>query len=223
VFLLHLYDRRTSECRRLAAVGYTKDTAEPPGGQIVRDARGTPVGLLLAKPNAGILYATLAKGPKLPFEYQLNSTRQFMRELNRLGVTAPSTRWGFQNYPDDYAVAPTLDQERQLTIRPRLPTSHPEAEGGRSKTSSLGENLDVSTGSDYFRHNRAGEMLVLFCADSKISQPRRTCRLRWNATRGRGAYSGQNRCAVAPARNVRRDDQPQRRRLRGDRAGHPLT
>ncbi len=47
----------------LRAVGYTKETPEPPGGEIVRDARGNPSGLLLAKPNANILYATLAKGP----------------------------------------------------------------------------------------------------------------------------------------------------------------
>ena len=70
----------------LRAVGYTRETPAPPGGEIVRDGKGDPTGLLLAKPNAGILYATLAKGPKLPFEYQLNSMRHFMHELNRLGV-----------------------------------------------------------------------------------------------------------------------------------------
>src|SRR6476620_2069570 len=98
VFLLHLYDRALLNAAALRAVGYSKDTPEPPGGEIVRDARGNPVGLLLAKPNAGILYATLAKGPKLSFEYQLNSTRHFMRELNRLGVTgAIDAGGGFQN------------------------------------------------------------------------------------------------------------------------------
>src|SRR3989475_5556424 len=103
VFLLHLYDRALLNAAALRAVGYTKDTPEPPGGEIVRDARGVPVGLLLAKPNANILYATLAKGPKLPFEYQLNSTRQFMRALNRLGVTgAIDAGGGLPNYPDDY-------------------------------------------------------------------------------------------------------------------------
>ncbi|TMB53763.1 MAG: amidohydrolase, partial [Deltaproteobacteria bacterium] len=91
---------------------------ETPVGEIVRDTRGVPVGLLLAKPNANILYATLAKGPKLPFESQLNSTRQFMRELNRLGVTgAIDAGGGSQNYPDDYAVIRKLDEDRQLTIR----------------------------------------------------------------------------------------------------------
>src|SRR6266581_4883230 len=69
----------------------------------------TPVFLLhlydRALLNAAALYATLAKGPKLPFEYQVNSTRHFMRELNRLGVTgAIDAGGGFQNYPDDYAV-----------------------------------------------------------------------------------------------------------------------
>src|SRR6201988_3180896 len=103
VFLLHLYDRALLNAAALRAVGYTKDTPEPPGGEIVRDARGVPVGLLLAKPNAGILYATLAKGPKLPFEYQLNSTRHFIRELNRLGVTTvTAAAGGFATYPENY-------------------------------------------------------------------------------------------------------------------------
>jgi predicted amidohydrolase YtcJ len=111
VFLLHLYDRALLNGAALRAVGYTKDTPEPPGGEIVRDASGNPTGLLLAKPNAGILYATLAKGPKLPFDYQLNSTRHFMRELNRLGVTgAIDAGGGFQNYPDDYAVIQKLSR-----------------------------------------------------------------------------------------------------------------
>src|SRR5438876_12318028 len=48
VFLLHLYDRALLNAAALRAVGYTKDTPEPPGGEIVRDARGVPVGLLLA-------------------------------------------------------------------------------------------------------------------------------------------------------------------------------
>ena len=87
VFILHLYDRALLNAAALRAVGYTRDTPNPPGGEIVRDGAGNPTGLLLARPNATILYATLAKGPKLPPEYQRNSTRHFMREMNRLGVT----------------------------------------------------------------------------------------------------------------------------------------
>src|SRR5437899_9218205 len=49
VFILHLYDRALLNGAALRAVGYTKDTPNPPGGEIQRDARGIPVGLLLAK------------------------------------------------------------------------------------------------------------------------------------------------------------------------------
>jgi predicted amidohydrolase YtcJ len=63
VFILHLYDRALLNRAALRAVGYTKDTPNPPGGEIQRDASGEPTGLLLAQPNATILYATLAKGP----------------------------------------------------------------------------------------------------------------------------------------------------------------
>jgi len=166
VFLLHLYDRALLNRAALRAVGYTRDTPEPPGGQIVRDADGNPMGLLLAKPNAAILYATLARGPKLPFEYQLNSTRHFMRELNRLGVTgAIDAGGGSQNYPDDYAVIQQLADEGQLTIRLayNLFTQKPQAEKDDFIKWALQSNY--KQGDDYFRHNGAGEMLVFSAAD----------------------------------------------------------
>src|SRR6266705_4571758 len=109
VFVLHLYDRALLNRAALHAVGYTKDSPDPPGGEIVRDGAGNPTGILIAKPNALVLYATLAKGPKLPPEYQANSTRHFMRELNRLGVTSViDAGGGFQNYPEDYQIIEEL-------------------------------------------------------------------------------------------------------------------
>jgi len=174
VFLLHLYDRALLNAAALRAVGYTKDTPEPPGGEITRDAQGNPTGLLLARPNAQILYATLAKGPALPFDYQVNSTRHFMRELNRLGVTGViDAGGGFQNYPDDYEVVRQLADDGQLTVRLayNLFTQKPrhEKEDFLNWTSSV----RYKQGDDYFRHNGAGEMLVFSAADFEdFRQPR---------------------------------------------------
>ena len=174
VFLLHLYDRAILNGAALRAVGYTRETPDPPGGEIIRDATGNPTGLLLAKPNAGLLYATLAKGPKLPLEYQLNSTRHFMRELNRLGVTgAIDAGGGFQNYPEDYAVIQKLAVDGQLTIRLayNLFTQKPKAE--RDDFLNWTRTSKYQQGDDYFRHNGAGEMLVFSAADFEdFRQPR---------------------------------------------------
>jgi predicted amidohydrolase YtcJ len=166
VFILHLYDRAILNAAALRAVGYGKDTPEPPGGEIVRDAKGNPTGLLLAKPNANILYATLAKGPKLPFDYQVNSTRHFMRELNRLGVTgAIDAGGGFQNYPDDYAVIQKLSDEGQLTIRLAYNLFTQKPKGEKLDFLNWTKTSKYKQGTDYFRHNGAGEMLVFSAAD----------------------------------------------------------
>jgi predicted amidohydrolase YtcJ len=166
LFILHLYDRALLNAAALRVCGYTKDTPEPVGGEITRDSAGNPTGLLLAKPNASILYATLAKGPRLPFDYQVNSTRHFMRELNRLGVTgAIDAGGGLQFYPDDYQVIQKLADENLLTVRiaynlfPQKPKTEKEdfLNWTRSTT--------YKQGNDYFRHNGVGETLVWSAAD----------------------------------------------------------
>jgi predicted amidohydrolase YtcJ len=166
VFVLHLYDRAMLNAAALRAVGYTKDSPDPAGGEIQRDKRGNPTGLLIARPNAGILYATLAKGPVLGYEDQLISSRHFMRELNRLGVTSViDAGGGFQNYPDDYKVIGELHERKQMTVRVayNLFTQKPkqELEDFRNWTSTT----KLYQGDQTLRLNGAGEMLVFSAAD----------------------------------------------------------
>ena len=174
VFILHLYDRALLNAAALRAVGYTKDTPNPPGGEIVRDASGEPTGLLIAQPNATILYATLARGPKLPPEYQLNSSRHFMRELNALGITSVvDAGGGFQNYPDDYEIIEKLHADGQLSVRIsyNLFTQKPKEE--MADFSGWVKQVSPGRGDDTYRHNGAGEMLVYSAADFEdFRQPR---------------------------------------------------
>ena len=166
VFILHLYDRALLNRAALRVAGYTRDTPNPPGGEIVRDSNGNPTGMLVARPNAMILYSTLAKGPKLPLEYQVNSTRQFMRELNRLGLTsAIDAGGGFQNYPDDYQVIEQLAKDDQLTVRIayNLFTQKPKEE--LTDFQNWTGSVKLHQGDDFLRHNGAGEMLVFSAAD----------------------------------------------------------
>jgi predicted amidohydrolase YtcJ len=166
VFVLHLYDRAMLNAAALRAVGYDKGAPEFPAGEVQRDSRGKPTGLLVAKPNANILYATLARGPKLSREDQLNSSRLFFRELNRFGLTsAIDAGGGFQNYPDDYGVVNELHRNEELSIRLayNLFTQKPKQElsdfQNWSKVTKPGE------GDDFYHVNGAGEMLVYSAAD----------------------------------------------------------
>ena len=166
VFVLHLYDRAILNAAAVRAVGYTKDSPNPIGGEIQRDRHGNPTGMLIARPNAMILYATLSKGPKLSPSDQANSTRHFMREMNRLGVTSViDAGGGFQNYPDDYAVINDLARDGLLTLRLayNLFTQRPKQE-----LDDFRRWADLTTpgaGDDYLRVNGAGEMLVFSAAD----------------------------------------------------------
>ncbi|MCK9860803.1 amidohydrolase [Paenibacillus sp. ATY16] len=166
VFILNLYRQAFLNKAALRVIGYTKDTPNPPGGEIQRDSKGNPTGMLIARPNATILYATLAKGPKLSYEDQLNSTRLFMRELNRFGVTSViDAGGGFQNYPDDYQVFDELDKREEITVRTayNLFTQNPKNELNDFKAWTA--SSQPYTGSSYYRHNGAGEMLVYSAAD----------------------------------------------------------
>jgi predicted amidohydrolase YtcJ len=166
VFILNLYRQAFLNKAALRAVGYTKDTPNPPGGEIQRDKKGNPTGMLIARPNATILYATLARGPKLSFQDQMNSTRLFMRELNRFGITSViDAGGGAQNYPDDYQVFEELDKRGDITVRTayNLFTQHSDQELDDFKTWTT--STKPYTGSPYYRHNGAGEMLVYSAAD----------------------------------------------------------
>ncbi|RYZ51231.1 MAG: amidohydrolase, partial [Proteobacteria bacterium] len=174
VFILHLYDRALLNAAAVRVCGFTKASPNPPGGELERDLNGNPTGILLAKPNATILYATLAQGPKLPLEYQKNSSQHFMRELNRLGVTGViDAGGGFQNYPDDYVVIDELAKEKKLTLRIayNLFTQKPEGEVADFKNWT--ETVKFGQGDAFYKHNGAGEMLVYSAADFEdFRQPR---------------------------------------------------
>lgn len=174
VFILHLYDRALLNRAALNAIGYDKNTKEMPGTTIQRDKNGNPTGMLIATPNAIILYSALAQGPKLSKKDQINSTLHFMRELNRLGITSiVDAGGGFQNYPEDYAVIDELDKANKLTVRIayNLFTQRPghELEDFENWT----KTTKYQQGNEYYHHNGAGEMLVFSAADFEdFLQPR---------------------------------------------------
>ena len=117
-FILHLYGHAYLNKAGIAELKIDGNTANPNGGLIEKDMYGNPTGMLIAEPNAFILYSTLSKLPELSTEEKVNSTKLFMGEMNRLGVTAIiDAGGGFQNYPEDYGITTKLCESNGLTIR----------------------------------------------------------------------------------------------------------
>src|SRR4029077_10790420 len=166
VFILRLYDRALLNRAALRAAGFTKDSKDPPGSVIERDKSGEPTGMLIAKPNALILYATLAKAPKLSLDDQINSTRHFMRELNRLGITSVmDAAGGGQFYPQDYEGIERLDRAGQLSIRIAYSVFPPRPKEELADLQALAKVIKPGQGNGMYRHNGAGELLVYSAGD----------------------------------------------------------
>ncbi|OON62999.1 amidohydrolase [Massilia sp. KIM] len=117
VFILYLYGLGFLNKKGIETLGYTKDTKYNEG-VVELGPDGKPTGLLVAKPNAMVLYTTLAKTNKLARADQVNSTLHYYRELNRLGITsAIDAGGGGQAYPDDYGVTVELAKEGKVSVR----------------------------------------------------------------------------------------------------------
>ena len=166
VFVMHLGDSALLNAAALRAIGYGRDTCDPPGGEIQRDRAGRPTGMLLARPDVAVLHAALEKGPRLGFDDQMNSMRHFMRELNRLGVTSAIDAGGdFQAYPDDYAALMALAKRGEMTVR--IAYSLFVQRAGReiddcARWMTLAKPGD---GDAFLRLNGVGELLVYSAAD----------------------------------------------------------
>ncbi len=82
---VHRLDGHMSLANSLALrlAGVTRDTADPPGGTIVRDAEGEPTGIL--KDHAADLVARVV--PESTRQMNLRAARAALREAARFGVT----------------------------------------------------------------------------------------------------------------------------------------
>ncbi|MFE5563408.1 amidohydrolase [Amycolatopsis japonica] len=174
VFVLHLYQAALLNRAAVRAVGYGKDTPNPPGGEIVRGRDGNPTGLLLAAPAATVLYSTLAKGPVLADEQKLESTRHFFRELNRFGLTsAIDAAGGFQDFPDDYGTVMQLASRGELTLRVAY---HLFPQTAGQELDDLRRWIGMvkpGDGDQWLRANGAGENLAWSPADfENFAEPR---------------------------------------------------
>jgi predicted amidohydrolase YtcJ len=166
-FVMHMYDRAFVNRAGVRVLGWNKDTPDPFGGVLARDATGAPTGLAITTTSLVSLLGIFARIPKLAPDDQILSTRHMMRELNRLGVTSLiDAGGGGQNYPENYAATAKLAADKQLTVRIgyTLMAQRP----GREIEDYQGwlQRAKLYEGDDYFRLIGAGEYTLWAAGDN---------------------------------------------------------
>src|SRR6266851_1697202 len=164
--IMHLYDRAWINRAGVRALGWTKDTPNMFGGAIERDASGNPTGLVVSTTSLASLVSVWLRIPRLPPEEQVLSTRHFMREHNRLGVTSVvDAGGGGQNYPDNYAAIARLAADGQMTLRIGY-TLFAQAPGKELDNYTAWSKLvKIGQGNDYYRMIGTGEYILYAAGD----------------------------------------------------------
>jgi len=170
VYITYLYGKGFLNKKGIEVLGYNKDTKYD-GSLVELDENGNPTGMVYAKTKATAIYMTLGLTTKLSHEERINSTLQYYRELNRLGLTSViDAGGGSQNYPDDYTVALELAKEGKLTLRTAY-YLYAQVYGRELQdyqqwlsTTKLNNNDNMFLVNGYFAEG-AGESLVLSAAD----------------------------------------------------------
>jgi len=107
-----LYNWALLNQRGLDALHINSDSDLPAGAKLDRDANGNPTGGI-----TGGIVSLFDRLPRPTLEQQVEGTRKFFRELNRLGMTGVSDPCGNNVTPESYDAINKVWRDRQLTLR----------------------------------------------------------------------------------------------------------
>jgi predicted amidohydrolase YtcJ len=139
----------------LKALNITSDADAPPRGKIERDAGGNPTGWINGdNPTITALFDRL---PLPSFDESVAGTRQFFRELNRLGLTGISDPGGFNLTAASYLPLFRVWQDRALTVRVIFSLFAQRPGKELEDYQNLTQMLPTGFGDDMLRFNGIGE------------------------------------------------------------------
>jgi predicted amidohydrolase YtcJ len=137
------------------ALNIAADTDVPPNGKIERDASGNPTGWIAGdNPTISGLFDKL---PLPTFDESVEGTRQFFRELNRLGMTGVSDPGGFNLTAASYQPLFKLWQDRALTVRVVYSLFAQRRGKELEDYQAVTQMLPMGFGDDWLRFNGIGE------------------------------------------------------------------
>jgi predicted amidohydrolase YtcJ len=154
------YDWEVMTPAGFAAMGIHSDDDLPRPGKLERDASGKPTGAIEDGGGFDVAIALFEKLPQPTFEEQVEGTKNFFREMNRLGVTGVGDPGGNNLNPENYQPLFKVWRQHQLTLRITYSLCGPTPGNEFEELKSLTQMLPQGFGDDMLKFNGIGERVT---------------------------------------------------------------
>jgi predicted amidohydrolase YtcJ len=142
------------------ALNINNDADVPRPGKLERDATGAPTGAIDGGASNAVAIALFDKLPHPSFDEQVEGTKNFFRELNRLGLTGVGDPGGNNVNPEDYEPIFKVWREGKLTLRVAYSLCGPTAGHEFEELKGLTQMLPLGFGDDMLKFNGLGERIT---------------------------------------------------------------
>lgn len=136
-------------------LGISSEADLPPGGRLEKDAAGKPTGAI-----TGAIVALFDRLPKPTFEEQVEGTRTFFLELNRLGMTGVVDPGGNNLTPDQYEALFQVWRKGKLTVRVAYSLCNQETGSEFEEFQNMTRLLPMGFGDTMLHFNGIGERIT---------------------------------------------------------------
>jgi predicted amidohydrolase YtcJ len=168
------------------ALGISSDADLPAGGRLERDAEGRPTGAVTGA--QGAIVALFDRLPKPTFAEQIEGTKAFFRELNRLGLTGAGDPGGNNLTSADYQALFAVWRDRAMTLRVVYTLNGQTPGRELEELQDLTKLLPMGFGDDMLRFGGLGERITVAMnnnnAPSQADKDAYYRIVRWAAGRG---------------------------------------
>jgi predicted amidohydrolase YtcJ len=154
------YDWEVMTPAGFKAMGINSESDLPRPGKFERDANGNPTGAIEDGGGFDVAIALFDKLPHPTFDEQVEGTRRFFRELNRLGVTAFGDPGGNNLNPENYQPLFKVWRQHQMTIRVAYSLCGPTPGKEFEELKSLTQMLPQGFGDGMLKFNGIGERIT---------------------------------------------------------------
>jgi predicted amidohydrolase YtcJ len=172
--------------KALETLHIVSDADLPPGGKLERDAGGKPTGGISGAQNA--IIALFDRLPTPTPDQEVQGTKKFFRELNRLGLTGVVDPGGNNMTPESYQALFKVWRQGELTVRVAYSLCGITSGREFEELKSLTQMLPMGFGDSMLRFNGIGERITW--AMNNNNKPTEAEReqyyqiVRWAAERG---------------------------------------